>query len=816
MADIVEQRTGLRLYMIGNAHLDIVWLWQYPEGLQEVKATFRSALDRMREFPEFQFVASSAAYYEWIERNDPAMFEEIRSRVAEGRWQLVGGWWVEPDLNIPSGESLVRQGLHGQLYFRSRFGRMASVGYNPDAFGHPGSLPQLLRKQRLPRYVFMRPMPNEKGLPARTFLWEADDGSRVLAFRIPFEYCTPDGDIESHIRRCAAEFPDGTGAAMCFYGVGNHGGGPTVAHLATIRRLAADADGFDVAFSGAEEFFSAVESRSDPLPVVHDELQHHAPGCYAAHSGVKGWNRRAEAALLTAEKLAAVAASEGGPPYPGEELRQGWRMLLFHQFHDVLAGTSLESAYEDARDAIGEATAVAGRALWNAAVGLAWKIAIPSGDGSTPITVFNPHGWRSETNVELETDGLAAATHVVDEAGLEHPLQTVASLATVGANRRRVLFDAVLPPLGWRVYRAVKKDPAMATATASATPPFAAGRRWRLEFDGETGWVRSLRDLVEDCEVLADPRGGRLVALDDPTDTWGHELVRLDGREREMDLERIEVVEEGPVRATLRTVHRLGASRVTQDFGVPAGDRPITVRVTVDWRQQRTALKLRWPVNLNFRRATYETPYGSIVRPCNGAEEPGQSWLDVSGVHRQTGRLYGLSILNDGKHSFDVLRREIGLTVLRSPVYAHHDPYVPERWDSLSYIDQGIQRFTYQLLPHTGGWEVAGTVQRAAELNQRAVALVDTFHEGPLPLSGSFVEVGPPNVALTTLKQAEDGSGDLVLRAYEFTGRATRATVAFPFWGRSFEVGFAPHEVKTIRIPAEGGSPREVDLLELD
>ena len=192
------------LYMIGNAHIDPVWLWSWQEGFHEVKATFRSALDRMNEYDDFTFVASSAAFYEWIEQNDPEMFKEIQERVDQGRWQIVGGWWLEPDCNIPGGESFVRQALYGQSYFQSKFNTIARLAYNVDSFGHNGMLPQILKKSGLDYYVFMRPMPHEKELPARLFWWESEDGSRVLAFRLPFSYATWHEDLESHVAECAA------------------------------------------------------------------------------------------------------------------------------------------------------------------------------------------------------------------------------------------------------------------------------------------------------------------------------------------------------------------------------------------------------------------------------------------------------------------------------------------------------------------------------------------------------------------------------------------------------------------------------------
>ena len=268
MGSIVTDRV---LHMIGNAHIDPVWLWQWPEGYQEVRATFQSAIDRMEEYPEFVFTCDSVVYLRWIEESDPELFEQIHARVAEGRFHVIGGWWVEPDCNIPSGESFVRQGLYGQRYLHERFGITATTGSNVDPFGHTGTLPQLLRKSGLDSYVFFRPGPDELELPGQVFWWESQDGSRVLAYRIPHEYNSPTGDIDEHVETALSKLPSDGPALMVFYGVGNHGGGPTRANLDSIRRLAGT-NGLRVTCSSARDFFDSVV-KSDNIPVHADRLR---------------------------------------------------------------------------------------------------------------------------------------------------------------------------------------------------------------------------------------------------------------------------------------------------------------------------------------------------------------------------------------------------------------------------------------------------------------------------------------------------------------------------------------------------------------
>jgi alpha-mannosidase len=800
-----------KLHMIGNAHIDPVWLWQWQEGFHEVRATFRSALDRMNEYDDFIFVSSSAAYYQWVEQSDPAMFAEIKQRIAEGRWQIVGGWWIQPDCNIPSGESFVRQALYGQRYFKAKFGVTTKVGYNVDSFGHHGMLPQILKKSGMEYYVFMRPQPHEKGLPGRLFWWESDDGSRVLTFRIPFEYTSTGKDLEQVIRRAAGELKAPLNTLMSFYGVGNHGGGPTIENIESIKRLNQQPDMPELAFSSPECYFEEVSARGLHIPVVHEDLQHHASGCYAAHSGVKRWNRQAENLLIAAEKFSAIAERVTGQPYPAN-FEQAWQGVLFNQFHDILAGTSLEAAYEDARHLYGEAMAIGGRNLNAAVQSLAWNIEIKPDAGMRPIIVFNPHAWDTKVNVELEFGRLNADDVLLDDEGQEIPFQTVQSWATANG-RNRISFIANLPPLGYRVYRLVPRSQPAMFPLLGATDQWMENDRFRLEFDPETGCIKSLRDKRKGLELFSGPAAVPVV-IDDASDTWGHDTLRFDKVAGKFTPVSMGLVECGPVKSVIRVVSAYGASRLIQDFTIYRDLDQIEVKVTVDWHERFKMLKLRFPVNVHSLKATYEIPYGHIERAANGEEEPGQSWIDLTGTSRQTGDVYGLSLLNDGKYSFDVNLGDLGMTVLRSPIYAHHIPAEPQPDRLYSFMDQGIQRFTYTLLPHEGSWEEAETVRRALELNQPPVSLIGTYHPGSLGQCDSYLSVDQPNIIVSAVKRGED-SDDLVIRCYETSRTATRATIHLPKWGRMIEADFGPCEIKTFRIPRdEQQAVVETNLLE--
>jgi len=803
------------LHMIGNAHLDPVWLWRWQEGFQAAKATFRSALDRMSENDDFLFTSSSAAVYEWIERNDPRMFAEIQARVTEGRWQIVGGAWIQPDCNIPSGESFARQGLYGQRYFKQKLGVTSTIGYNVDSFGHHGMMPQILKQSGMDFYIFMRPSPHEKGLPGRLFWWESDDGSRVLAFRIPYEYCTWGKQLDRHVQRCFADLKSPFDELMCFYGVGNHGGGPTKENLESIRRMDADPAFPRMIFSTPGRFFDQLLAKDLPIPTVHDDLQHHASGCYAAHSGIKRWNRQAENMLLTTEKFCAIAERMTGQPYPAE-LERAWKNVLFNQFHDILGGTSLESAYDDARDMHGEAMSIAGRGLNDAIQSLAWNIDLPHSAGLTPIVVFNPHAWTSATPIELDIGAVNEGDVLLDDQGIAVPMQLIRPPLVVGGWRRRLSFVAELPPLGYRVFwvgaagelgRPGDKEIGRHGdgGSLSGNDTTLENDSLRLTIDAATGTIGSLYDKRQQLEVFCG-QAARAVVIDDPSDTWSHGVHRFDKEIGVFAATRVRLVEQGPVQATMRVESAYGASKLAQEFTLYRDRDVIDVRVTVDWREQFKALALSFPVDLRFFKATYEIPYGQIERPADGEEEPGQSWIDLSGESRAANVPYGLSLLNDGKYSFSITDRDMRMTVLRSPIYAHHDPAVAEPGESYSFIDQGIQHFSYTLLPHAGGWAQAGTVRRAAELNARPIALVETYHAGTLPQRDSYLVAEPENIVVSAVKRAEDGD-DMIVRCYETSGVATSATIRLPKWNREIATTFGPSQIKTFRIPIDAAQP---------
>ncbi len=814
--------TNPTLHAIGNAHIDPVWLWRWPEGLETIRSTFQSVLDRMDEYPDFVFTGSSAAFYAWLRDTDPALFEKVKARVREGRWEIVGGWWVQPDANIPCGESLARQSLYGQRFFQEAFGVMATIGYNPDTFGHSAVMPQILRLSGMSRYVFMRPGPHEKDLPGNVFWWQAPDGSRVLTARISRSYGTWADELGEHVEAANAARPGYVSDYIVFYGVGNHGGGPTKANIDSIHAMSEQAGNPHIALSTLDAFFASVEAEAAAgaaIPVVADELQHHARGCYAAESEVKRHNRRVEHLLMNAERFCALATALTGRPYPRAELTSAWQAALFNQFHDILAGSSLPEAYVDARDGYGYSATIAARALNMAIQAISSRIDT-RGEG-TALVVFNPLPWPAKVPVEVERS--APAIHSAEGAPITG--QSIQPTTVVG--QTRVCFVAELPALGYRVFRqdaqpniiipperAIPETPLPSLVARSATTTGLENAFWRLEVDTATGSMIRLFDKRNRVEALAGPANIGLV-IEDRSDTWSHDARAFRDEVGRFSHAIVTVEEDGPVRAALRVEMHWGRSTLLQRLYLYREIDLIECRLSVNWQEQHKLLKLAFPLALSEPRATYETPYGSVARACNGEEEPGQQWLDVSGwaLDAAGARVpYGVSLLNDSKYSFDVMNAEMRMTVLRSPVYAHHDPWKLEPGRAYVYHDQGWQSVTYRLVPHRGSWGEAGVPRRAWELNAPPVSVNEANHAGALPLSFSYLSVEPKNILLSVCKLAED-SDDLIVRGYETDGRPVRATLRMGGAGMTWEADFGAHEIKSWRI-SRNGATEEVDLLE--
>ncbi len=804
------------IHMIGHGHIDPTWLWNWKEGFEEIRATFRSALERMDETQEFIFTASSACFYQWIKESESCMFDVIKKRIQEGRWEIAGGFWVEPDCNIPCGESFVRHGLYSQRFFLREFGKRCSVGFNPDSFGHAGSLPQLLKKLGMEYYVYMRPEPNkEKIYPTGTiFWWQSQEGSSVLAAQIPDGYEASGKRITEKIKRLPYYSFLGPGQRhiLCFYGVGNHGGGPTREAIKAIQEIDTK-NGDDIVqpvFSSLENFFSEFLSNTDMehIPVLQDELQHHARGCYSAHSEVKYLNRTVEHALMNAERLATVARWLGKCSYPHDEIEEAWKNLLYNQFHDILAGTCLESSYDNTRDQLGAARHQADKIINSAIQTIACDIDT-SMEGNS-IIVFNPLPWSVTaplTAPPIVERNLKKPLHVVDESGQVIPSQPVCGERIDHVNYR---FVGKIPALGYRVFHVRGGDvDKKHSLPLEGGLGFLSNSWWTLEFDPGSGEMTRFKDNHRNVDIIK--RGHVLAAMVDHSDTWSHGLEEYRVEAGRFSNGEARIVEWGDVQCTLRIINRYDRSTAIAEYTLYRDIDRIDCKLRVNWQQQYQTLKLCFDTHIEAGTGTYDIPYGYQERSCDGGEEPGQHWFDLTG--KIGDQPYGLSILNDGKYGFDIRNGTMRVTMLRSPAYAHHDN---GRFDASQHwpiMDQGWHCSKFVLLPHAGNWRDVSVAKRAWELNAPPFIHPEANHQGTLGARRVFFEAESDTILISVVKASEDAD-DIIVRGYETAGRPASVHLRFPHFSKSFEVAFMPHEIKTVRINRDSWAVREVNLLE--
>ena len=775
-----------QFYLVGNAHLDPVWQWCWQEGSAEAKATIRSALDRMKEFDDFKFVCSSASVYRWIEEFDEEMFEEIKQRIKEGRFVIVGGWHVQPDCNLPSGEGFARQTLYSQRYFMEKFGTTAKVGYNVDSFGHNINLPQILKKSGMNQYLFMRPAPHENDLPSDIFNWESPDGSSVLTYRILDPYCCKFDEmekLEARIDYLNQNTKTDLEAIPFFYGVGNHGGGPTIRHIELLKEYAKAHPECEFHFSTLLDFYDRVRKDGYEIPTHKDDLQHHAPGCYATVSKIKNGIRRSECELVGAEIYSVLAKKLCGKKYPTEKFADAWRNVSFLHFHDIMDGCSIKEAYEDTAYMYGSALETAAVAQNNALQTISWAVStIEDKEKGLPVFVFNPHSFPVRTCVQVNN-----CCHGVNDAkGNKVPFQLVRSTTKECYNREDTAFMADVPALGYAVYYlqnvGVRELPEGFVHDKSDCNAYAQGVRcsydahkavavleneyYAIKFEQYSGYIVSFFDKKNERELIKERSAVPVVIDEYYHDTWSHnKSFFTDQMARFSDAE-VKVVESGAVRATVKVTSKYNNSTLTQYFTLHSGSDKLDVRAVVNWNEKHKMLKLKWAFDIENPHAYYEVPFSVIERPCDGEEEPGLTWFGVKGDNA------GFAICNSDTYSGSVKDGTLYHTVLRSPIYGDHGG---PRSDESDYTEQGVREFRYAVVPFNENSEV---IKYARLLNKPVTNIIENWHEGKLTDKiYSSLNVSADNVIVSAIKRSEDGKG-LIVRIYETDGRDTDVVIS--------------------------------------
>lgn len=806
----MEKTKKDKFYCVGNAHLDPMWLWRWQEGSAEAKATIRSALDRMKEYPEFKFVCAASAVFKWIEEFDKEMFEEIKERVKEGRFTIVGGWFVQPDCNSPCGEGFARHGLYAQRYFKEKFGVTAHTGYNVDSFGHNVMIPQILKKQGMDNYIFMRPGPHEKDIPEELFYWISPDGSKVLASRtetygrnIRNDEMT-DKEIEKAITH------DKTNKSRTFfYGVGNHGGGPTKQNIELILKARERHTDKEFIFSNLQDYFEDVKDKKEPIPEVHDDLQYHAIGCYSAHSTLKDNIRRAECELTAAESYGMMAATLCNKEYPNtKKFESAWENVLFSHFHESLGGCSIKMAHDDTLLMLGESRSMAMKEENNALQTISWKIDSRDANRGYPWVIFNPHSFEVKAIVSQRCRGKST---LHDRAGNIIPFQPVHmdSHLVEGKWNQTLAAEVTVPPMGYTcIYR---KDP---NPENPETPQFESSvkaeenilenKRYRITFEKHTGYIISLFDKEKELELIKGYAAEPVVIDETGYDTWAHFKTHFDREIGMFTDAKITAIENGPVRATLKVESFYGSSKLTQYFSLTA-DGDLQVKATVDWREKHKMLKLRFNTVFEDGKAYYEIPFGVMEREADGKEYPGLKW---QAIKNDKG---GLAIINNNKYSFSSCGGAMDLTVVRSPYYNDHSG--KEDPEGI-FMDQGEHEFSYGLIPvYEDGW--SKVIKAAALLNQPVTMIVENNHEGTLPDTDSALNVSRDNIIISAFKRSEDNKGT-VIRAYETDGKETEVTLSGKGIAASLKAKFNPYSVNTYMLIDGEKQWKEVLMTEFD
>ena len=805
-----------RLWLIGHAHIDMNWVWQFPETVQVAQDTFRQVLQFIDEFPEFCFSQSQACIYEAIEKLDPELFKRIRNAVRAGRWNIVGGMWSEADTNLAGGEALARSCLLGQGYFQSRFGQEAKVGWLPDDFGHTAQLPQILRLAGMEGFLFMRCPPGLRSsgqadvwgtlsnrgrkLPRTAesediFWWQAPDGSRVLAKNCP----TYNDIITEDLRDRLSLLPAGVQDQLVVYGVGDHGGGPTREDIRTAGRLQERDDFPKVVFSIANAYFAGAAGYGKKIPTFSSELQYIFEGCYTSIGKIKRANRYLENLLYSAELLGSIAR-QFGRSYRKKVLEDAWRTLCFNQFHDILCGSANNQSNAESLARYMRASEEVEFELKASLRTVAEQVDIDS--ARIPLVVFNTLGWQRSGMVEAEifSEKVPEDVKVFEDNGRAVPAQIRKARLCPNGFRVWISFAARdIPSVGYKTYFAemqtnpggrvyqrshhddfeglantwMRMDsaaepllnynhlPAQAKRGDLKAEGLAVENRWcKLTLDRRSGGISRWYDKRRKRELV---RRGRianrlLIDLEKPhhMSAWHIGPIRKTLR---LNAKSVHMIQAGPAAVTFRIVSRYDQSEVVQHLTVYRDSPLIEVELQVIWLQRGSAetdaptLRVEFPLSGAGSELICDVPFAAIYRPGNGQEVPAQKWVAVPD---KTG---GVALFNDGKYGHRLDKGTLSLTLLRSS-------YEPDPMG-----DVGIHLIRYGLSSYKGKWLKAGAPLMGKEFNVPILSFESRRREGRLPLQKSFLEISDPRrFLLTAYKPAENGKG-LVVRGYDLAGK---------------------------------------------
>ena len=711
------EREVHRITAVGHAHIDTAWEWPVREAKRKVARSWSTQLALMDEHPDYVFAASQPAQYAWMKESYPDIYRRIKQKVEKGQWEPVGAMWVEADCNLPSGEALVRQLLQGKRFFMKEFGYETKILWLPDVFGYPGNLPQLISEAGCDFFLTQKLSWNDTNKPEHhTFIWEGIDGSRIFTHFPPAD--TYNGDFSPRqVVWSVDNYKDRerVDRSLYLYGWGDGGGGPEPDMIELAHRLRNVEGAPRVELGTAREFFERASAEAKELPTLVGELYFELHrGTYTSQSRTKRWNRLAQNALRHAETWSVAAGGE----YPSAEMEALWKTLLLNQFHDILPGSSIDWVYEEAERDVEQVTLRA-----TEIAGAATSAIAGSGDH---FVAFNATSHARSETVALTLGDYACAD---------------------------------VPPCGWAVI-----VPHPATPEVEVTDNRLENEILRVEWD-DRAVLTSIWDKEVGREVLSGP-GNLLQLHDDNPKKW--DAWDLDAEYRDSF---VDVTVDGKYGSgdgaggpgEILIVRRFGRSELFQRMSLDPGSRVLRFETSIDWQERHKMLKVAFPVTVRSREATYEIQFGHVQRPTHQDtsqaramfEVCAQRWADLGEYN------YGVALLNDCKHGYDIRGSVMRLSLLRGPT--HPDPTA----------DLGRHEFTYALMPHPGDFRQAGVIEAAEDLNCPLLVIRSNM---PFGASRSLIEIDTRQVIVEAIKRAED-SDAIVIRLYEAWGGSCRARV---------------------------------------
>jgi alpha-mannosidase len=821
------------IHLICNSHIDPVWLWEWPEGAAVTLATFRTAAQLCEEFEGFVFNHNEAILYKWVEQYDPALFEQLRKLVKAGKWHIMGGWYLQPDCNMPSGESFVRQILLGRRYFKEKFGVEVSTGVNLDPFGHTRGLVQILAKSGYDSYLFCRPAMKDFDLPGPQFTWVGYDGSQIVGCLATAHYNSAPGGARQKVAEWLQTHADDP-CSVLLWGVGNHGGGPSRQDLRDLRALIQKTSRREIRHSTPEAFFADLRTGKVVLPKHAGDLNPWAVGCYTSMARVKQKHRQLENELYSTEKMATAAAVCGLMEYPRAALHGAACDLATGEFHDALPGSSIAPVEEATVQLLDHGLETLSRIKTRAFFALTAGQK-PAREGKFPILVYNPHPFRVTATVECELQPpwpieseRFAQPHVVC-GGRKLAAEAEKEHANINEDhRKRVVFEAELKPSCMNRFdcrlEKLRRRPAPALRVRGGLIRFKT-KELDVVINARTGLLDRYRSGGVDYVL---PGTCQPLVMKDNADPWGMTVRgfrNLAGRFRLMSRKKgslfsgiggttipsVRVIEDGVVRSVVEAVMAYEHSFICQRYKLPRRGTEVEVETRVFWNEKDRMLKLS--IRTPFAEADHvgQVAYGTDELPSNGEEAVAQKW--VAAVDRD--RRLALTCINDGTHGSDMLRGELRLSMLRSPAHSGHptgvrpitveDRFVPR-------MDQGERVFRFWLNGGSATQRLARVDREALVKNERPFAL-NLFPSGAGRIPKPALVLSDDVVQATVFKKAEDGE-DLIIRLFEPTGRARTTTVALPFAGAKTKVRLGAFEIKTLRFNIRHRRFAETDLLE--